>query len=132
MEFQPVAVSATADAGNTGIVDPDLVPPVGLGPQDVADDGADHPRVSNHQDTLSRGGSGQPLIGPPDSGEKALQGFGARRAIGDRVSEAWEPYGQLVSNLPPELRDRHSRLYMAAVQKAQESGWNPSVDDEDE
>lgn len=58
--------------------------------------------------------------------------YGQIQALYDRVAEAWEPYGQLVSNLPPELRERHQRLYMAAVQKARESGWNPSVDDEDE
>lgn len=50
----------------------------------------------------------------------------------DQVTAAWEPYGHLVSNLPPELRERHARIYEAAVRKARELGWNPDLSDEDE
>jgi hypothetical protein len=49
----------------------------------------------------------------------------------DRVSTAWEPYGSLASRLPPELRERHARIYADAVRRAREQGWNPELDDEE-
>lgn len=49
----------------------------------------------------------------------------------DKVSAAWEPYGHLASRLPPELRERHARIYAAAIQRARASGWNPELDDEE-
>jgi hypothetical protein len=47
------------------------------------------------------------------------------------VCTAWEPYGSLASRLPPELRERHARIYAAAIQRAREHGWNPELGDED-
>ena len=49
----------------------------------------------------------------------------------DKVSAAWAPYGHLVSRLPPELRERHERIYRAAVGRARALGWNPELDGED-
>lgn len=49
----------------------------------------------------------------------------------DAVSRAWEPYGHLVSNLTPELRARHQRIYEAAIAQARASGWDPELVDED-
>lgn len=49
----------------------------------------------------------------------------------DKVSAAWEPYGHLASRLPPELRERHRRIYEAAVARARELGWEPELDDGD-
>lgn len=46
----------------------------------------------------------------------------------DKVSAAWAPYGHLVSNLPPELRERHARIHDAAIQRARETGWIPGRD----
>jgi hypothetical protein len=43
----------------------------------------------------------------------------------ERVSKAWEPYGGLPSRLPPELRERHQRIYAAAVANARKHGWDP-------
>lgn len=48
----------------------------------------------------------------------------------DKVSEAWKPYGHLVSRLPDELKERHHRIYTAAIEKARASGWNPDLEDE--
>jgi len=45
----------------------------------------------------------------------------------DKVSIAWEPYGNMVSNLPPELRERHQRIYTAAVKHARSLGWDPEL-----
>ena len=52
-------------------------------------------------------------------------------ALYDKVTAAWEPYGHLVSNLPPELRDRHARIYAEAIERARASGWNPELDETD-
>jgi len=49
----------------------------------------------------------------------------------EKVCTAWEPYGSLASRLPPELRERHARIYAAAIQRAREQGWNPELGDED-
>ena len=43
----------------------------------------------------------------------------------DKVTKAWEPFGHLVSRLPPELRERHQRIYDEAVRQAREKGWDP-------
>ena len=56
-----------------------------------------------------------------------LQGI---EALYDKVSAAWAPYGLLASRLPPELRERHARIYAAAVARAREEGWNPELGDE--
>ncbi|MCF1183857.1 hypothetical protein L0E83_10480 [Marichromatium gracile] len=49
----------------------------------------------------------------------------------DKVSAAWAPYGHLVSNLPAELRERHARIYEAAVSRARAAGWDPDRLEED-
>lgn len=49
----------------------------------------------------------------------------------EKVMAAWQPYGHLVSNLPADLRERHSRIYTAAVEQARRLGWNPELPDED-
>lgn len=48
----------------------------------------------------------------------------------DKVTVEWEKYGYLVSRLPPELRERHQRIYDAAVTRARELGWDPELGDE--
>jgi hypothetical protein len=49
----------------------------------------------------------------------------------DKVTASWTPYGHLASRLPPELRERHTRLYAEAIRRARERGWEPGIDDED-
>lgn len=48
-----------------------------------------------------------------------------------QVTEAWMPHGHLASRLPPELRERHARIYQAAVAMAREQGWDPELGDDD-
>lgn len=50
----------------------------------------------------------------------------------DKVTAAREPYGHLASHLSPELRERHARIYEAAVKQAREAGWNPELDEGDD
>ncbi|MCW8907767.1 MAG: hypothetical protein OQL28_11000 [Sedimenticola sp.] len=52
-------------------------------------------------------------------------------ALYDKVTRAWEPYGHLASNLPPELRERHEKIYQEAVERAREKGWNPELGEDD-
>lgn len=49
----------------------------------------------------------------------------------DKVTEAWRPYGHLASKLPPELRERHHRIYAEAIARARAAGWNPELGDTD-
>ena len=52
-------------------------------------------------------------------------------ALYDKVTTEWEKYGHLVSNLPDELREKHARIYDAAVERARSLGWDPSLGDDD-
>jgi len=63
-------------------------------------------------------------------------GFAGRTAadmqmLFDKVHQAWEPYAQLPSRLPPELAERHQRIHGAAVAQARARGWNPELGDDD-
>lgn len=42
-----------------------------------------------------------------------------------KTSDEWEKYGFLVSNLPPELRERFDRIQREAVARAEAQGWDP-------
>lgn len=56
---------------------------------------------------------------------------GARlQPIYDAVTAAWEPYGHLVSRLPPDLRERHTRIHGQALRAAKERGWTPPMEDD--
>jgi len=48
----------------------------------------------------------------------------------DRVHTAWEPYGHLVSRLPPDLAERHQRIHGAAIARARALGWTPMLEDD--
>ena len=58
---------------------------------------------------------------------------GAIQNLYERVSDAWAPFANLPSRLPPELRKRHQRIYAAAVERARELGWDPegALEDDD-
>lgn len=40
----------------------------------------------------------------------------------------WAKYGFMVSNLPPELRERFDRIQAEAMARAKAAGWNPDDD----
>ena len=67
----------------------------------------------------------------PESETCAGWTMGRLQELYDKVTEAWRPHGHLVSRLPPELRERHQRIYEEAVRLAREQGWDPELDDED-
>ena len=49
-----------------------------------------------------------------------------------KVARAWEPYASLPSNLPPELMEKHRRIYNTAIENARSKGWDPDKELEDE
>jgi hypothetical protein len=50
----------------------------------------------------------------------------------EKVTSAWEPYAHLPSRLPPDLLERHRRIYAAAVENAKHRGWDPDSELADE
>lgn len=53
-------------------------------------------------------------------------------ALLQKVNNEWDKYGCLVSNLPPELLERHERIHGAAIKKAREHGWSGEFETDDE
>ena len=53
-------------------------------------------------------------------------------ALYEEVTREWDKYGHLVSNLPPELAQRHREIYDAAIANARKKGWDPdeALDDD--
>ncbi|MEZ5449556.1 MAG: hypothetical protein R3E89_11400 [Thiolinea sp.] len=49
-----------------------------------------------------------------------------------KVNAEWDKYGCLVSNLPPELAERHQRIYEAAIIKARAAGWSGETETGDD
>ena len=52
-------------------------------------------------------------------------------ALYDKVSLEWEKYGHRVSALPPELAEKHRRIYDDAVARAKAKGWDPELNEDD-
>ena len=51
--------------------------------------------------------------------------------IHDKTKTEWDKYGCLASNLPDELRQRHTDIYQQAVDTARKLGWDPELEDDD-
>ncbi len=51
--------------------------------------------------------------------------YGRIEQLYDLVYEAWAPYSHLPSRLPPELLERHKKIYSSAIERAKKLGWNP-------
>jgi len=49
----------------------------------------------------------------------------------DQVHQAWQPYGHLVSRLPPELRERHTRIFEGAIARARAQGWEAGIEEDE-
>lgn len=65
--------------------------------------------------------------------EEDCKGWSKQRMqeLYDKVYTAWEPYGHMVSLLPPELRKRHAEIHDAAIERARKLGWNAELGDDD-
>jgi len=53
-------------------------------------------------------------------------------ALLDKVNTEWDKYGCMVSQLPPELYERHQRIHDAAIAKAKVEGWSGDIETGDE
>jgi len=53
-------------------------------------------------------------------------------ALLQKVNAEWDKYGCLVSHLPQELAERHSRIHGAAIAKAKAAGWRGEFETDDE
>jgi len=62
--------------------------------------------------------------------DETCEGWALSRvnALYDQVCKEWEKYGLLASNLPPDLRERHKRIYDQAIANALAKGWDPEQD----
>lgn len=68
----------------------------------------------------------------PETEDGAGWSYDRIQELYDQVYKEWMKYGHLVSRLPPELRERHQRIYDEAIHQARKHGWDPSADLEDE
>ncbi len=53
------------------------------------------------------------------------------QSLYEKVHAAWEPYAHLPSLLPPELQQRHTKIYAQAIEYAKTKGWDPELKDDD-
>ena len=49
-----------------------------------------------------------------------------------KVNAEWDKYGCLVSHLPQELAERHSRIHGEAIASAKAAGWSGELETDDE
>ena len=56
---------------------------------------------------------------------------GQMQSLYERVTAAWDQYGHLPSRLPPDLRERHDRIYREAMERAKKLGWDPELGEDD-
>lgn len=57
--------------------------------------------------------------------------YGRIETLYDKVHTEWAQYGHLASRLPSALRERHRRIYDAALDCARAAGWTAELDDEE-
>ncbi|MCU0843076.1 MAG: hypothetical protein MUC79_15370 [Thiobacillaceae bacterium] len=67
----------------------------------------------------------------PETEDCAGWDLGRMQVLMDQVERAWDQYGNLPSNLPPELRERHVEIYRRAMTEARGKGWNPELDEDE-
>ena len=56
----------------------------------------------------------------PDTEDCGGWDIGRMQTLMDRVDKQWDQYGNLPSRLPPELAERHTRIYAKALAGATE------------
>jgi hypothetical protein len=53
-------------------------------------------------------------------------------ALLQKVNAEWDKYGCMVSHLPQELAERHSRIHGEAIARAKADGWSGEFETDDE
>jgi hypothetical protein len=67
----------------------------------------------------------------PETQDCANWDAGQMQALMSKVDQLWDQYGNVPSALPPELADRHKRVYAEAIARARARGWDAELDDND-
>ncbi|ABA05252.1 conserved hypothetical protein [Nitrobacter winogradskyi Nb-255] len=67
----------------------------------------------------------------PETQDCAGWDAGQMQALMSKVNNLWDQYGNVPSALPPELADRHNRVYSEAIARAKARGWDAELDDND-
>jgi hypothetical protein len=57
--------------------------------------------------------------------------MGRMQLLMNQVEARWDEYDNLPSRLPPELLERHTRIYDWATDRARNRGWDPELGDEE-
>ena len=57
--------------------------------------------------------------------------FNRLQIIHDQTKVEWDKYGCLASNLPDDLKEKHKRIYDAAIERARGLGWEAAVNTDD-
>ena len=58
--------------------------------------------------------------------------IGRMNTLMEQVNTEWDKYGLMVSQLPPELAERHKRIYDEIIKKANKAGWSGEAETDDE
>ena len=58
--------------------------------------------------------------------------LGRFEALLQKIDAEWDKYGCMVSNLPPELRERHEKIHGEWIEKAKAAGWSGETETGDE
>jgi len=53
-------------------------------------------------------------------------------ALLQKVNSEWDKYGCLVSHLPDQLVERHSRIHGEAIIRAKAAGWHGEIETDDD
>jgi len=63
----------------------------------------------------------------PDTQDCAGWSVGQMQVLMGKVDQLWDQYGNVPSALPPELAERHNRVYAEAIARAKERGWDAEL-----
>lgn len=67
----------------------------------------------------------------PDTQDCAGWNLGQMQNLMDKVDKEWDQFGNLPSRLPPELAERHTRIYAEAIARARERGWDAELGEDE-
>lgn len=67
----------------------------------------------------------------PETQDCAGWSSGQMQALMSKVEQLWDRYGNVPSALPPELAERHNRVYAEAIARAKARGWDAELSEND-
>jgi hypothetical protein len=67
----------------------------------------------------------------PETEDCAGWSVGQMQVLMGKVEQLWDQYGNLPSALPPELAERHNRVYAQAIARAKTRGWDAELSEDE-